>query len=77
MPLHGECHEGSAAVPEWASALTEAIPAPAAVMSPDGRILHANRCLRLIVGVESEPGRGSTFFFTLPRQKERTKYEKH
>jgi len=44
--------QASAAVPEWASALTEAIPAPAAVMSPDGRILHANNCLRLIVGDE-------------------------
>lgn len=56
IPLNGECHEGSAAVPEWASALTEAIPAPAAVMSPDGRILHANRCLRLMVGGDEAAG---------------------
>jgi PAS domain S-box-containing protein len=48
-------HEDSAAVPEWASALTEAISAPAAVMSPDGRVLHANNCLRLIVGRDEAP----------------------
>jgi Na+/proline symporter len=29
------------------------------------------------VGVESKPGRGSKFFFTLPKQKERTRDEKH
>ncbi len=40
-------HEDRTTVPEWASALTEAIPVPAAVMSPDGRVLHANSCLRL------------------------------
>jgi PAS domain S-box-containing protein len=45
-----KCREDRTAVPEWASALAEAIPAPAAVMSPDARVLHANSCLRLIVG---------------------------
>lgn len=48
--MNESCHEDRAAVPEWASALTEAIPAPAAVMAPDARVLHANSCLRLIVG---------------------------
>jgi PAS domain S-box-containing protein len=48
--MSSDCHADPAAVPEWASALTEAIPAPAAVMSPDGRVLHANNYLRLIVG---------------------------
>ncbi len=56
IPVKGACNEDSAAVPEWASALAEAIPAPAAVMSPDGRILHANNCLRLIVGSDGTAG---------------------
>jgi two-component system, LuxR family, sensor kinase FixL len=57
--INSDCLEDLAAVPEWASALTEAIPAPAAVMSPDGRVLHANNCLRLIVGSDGTPDESS------------------
>ncbi|MGE5296537.1 MAG: PAS domain S-box protein [Solirubrobacterales bacterium] len=48
--------EDPTAVPEWASALTEAIPVPAAVMSPDGRVLYANGCLRLAARNEESHG---------------------
>ncbi len=54
-PMNEGCREDRTAVPEWASALTEAIPVPAAVVSPDGCVLHANSCLRLIVGGDETP----------------------
>lgn len=44
------CQENSVVVPEWAMALAETVPMPAAVASPDGRTVHANGCLRLILG---------------------------